>query len=110
MSKIEGAFWAFHRDNPHVYARLVVLARAWKERRGGAKLGMGMLFEVLRWDVAMRTTGEDFKLNNNVRSYYARLIMAREPDLDGVFEIRQLHDAEEPFGQEPSSSIVGHVA
>lgn len=93
---IERDFWAFHGANPHVYTRLVELARAWRQRRGERKLGIGMLFEVLRWQVAMQTTGDDFKLNNNYRSYYARLIMDRERDLAGVFETRQLHAAE-PF-------------
>lgn len=93
-STIEDDFWRFHRENPHVYVRLVELARTWRRRRGSRRLGIGMLFEVLRWEVAMRTTGEDFKLNNNYRSYYARLIMQREPDLAGVFDTRRLHAQE----------------
>lgn len=90
---IEEAFAAFHAANPHVYAELVALARE-ARGRGVARLGIGMLFEVLRWRVALRTGGDEFKLNNNYRSYYARLVMLREPDLDGVFETRQLHAAE----------------
>lgn len=88
---IEAAFWRFHEANPQVYTRLVELARAWKKRRGGKKLGIGMLFEVLRWEVAMRTAGDQFKLNNNYRSLYARLIMDREADLAGIFDTRRLH-------------------
>lgn len=95
-STIERDFAEFHRRNPHVYDRLVELARAWHERRPGQKLGMKMLFEVLRWEVAMKTVGEDFKLNNSYTSYYARLIMRQERDLDGLFETRQLH-APDPF-------------
>ena len=83
-------FRRFHEDNPHVYRRLVELARAWNERRGTA-VGIKMLFEVLRWEVAMSSTGDEFKLNNNYHSYYARLIMDREPDLDGIFQLRRLH-------------------
>lgn len=89
---LERAFWEFHRENPEVYTRLVTLARAWKERRPGQKLGMKMLFEVLRWEVAMKTTGDTFRLNNNLTSYYSRLIMQREPELSGLFETRRLHD------------------
>lgn len=87
---IEEAFWRFHQDNPQVYAELVMLARRWR-RRGRRKCGIGMLFEVLRWRSGMRTGGDDFRLNNNYRSYYARLIMLREPDLTGIFELRELH-------------------
>jgi hypothetical protein len=38
----------------------------------------------------MKTVGDDFKLNNNYHSRYARLIMEREPGLDGFFETRGL--------------------
>jgi len=92
---IEQAFLAFHQDNPHVYRELVALARQ-AHARGVRRIGMKMLFEVLRWNVALRTGGDDFKLNNNYTSYYARLIMLHEPDLDGIFETRQLHAREEP--------------
>jgi hypothetical protein len=93
---IERDFLEFHQANPLVYERLVQLAREWKRRRGNRKVGMKMLFEVLRWEVAMRTTGDDFRLNNNYTSYYARLIMEREPDLRGLFETRALHAPREP--------------
>lgn len=97
-STIERDFWRFHQANPFVYERLVQLAREWVQRRGKRKVGIGMLFEVLRWEVALRTSGEDFKLNNNYRALYARLIMARNPDLVGVFGTRRLH-REDPFDQ-----------
>jgi hypothetical protein len=90
---IEADFALFHEANPHVYDRLVRLARGWKRRRPGQHVGMKMLFEVLRWQVAMETSdpSSDFKLNNNYTALYARLIMDREPDLDGLFETRRLH-------------------
>lgn len=87
---IREAFLRFHAENPHVYAELVKLAiRA--HSRGVRKIGIGMLFEVLRWGHLMHTGGDDFKLNNNYRSYYARLILAHHPELDGIFELRRLH-------------------
>ena len=82
-------FWRFHLENPHVYDTLVSLARSWA-KTGREKCGIGMLYEVARWQIAMRTVGEPLKLNNNYRSRYARLIMQREPDLADIFEIRQL--------------------
>ena len=85
----EAAFQAFHAENPHVYRSLVELARAAKEK-GAAEIGIGMLWEVLRWRLFFETTDANFKLNNNHRSRYARLIMAQEPDLAGIFEVREL--------------------
>ena len=79
---IEQDFWRFHEENPHVYVRLVELARAWRQRRGAdSNCGIKMLFEVLRYERGMHTYGDAFKLNNNYHSYYARLIMLRERDL-----------------------------
>lgn len=88
-AELEQGFRDFHGANPHVYVRLVELARQLRER-GHRRVGMKMLFEVLRWEHALRTTGDDFRLNNNYTAYYARLVMEREPDLDGIFETREL--------------------
>jgi hypothetical protein len=54
-----------------------------------------MLYEVLRWQYFMTTTdpASDFKLNNNYRSRYARLIMVQEIELVDAFEIRELKAA-----------------
>lgn len=101
MAPYESDFWTFHADNPQVYTRLVSLARRLVER-GHSTIGIGMLFEVLRWHHAMTTNdaASDFKLNNNYRALYARLIMTREGDLDGVFRTRELQ-GDDPFGGPP---------
>lgn len=88
--RIREAFLRFHAENPLVYEELVKLARRGK-RAGVTRIGIKMLFEVLRWQHALDTAGDDFKLNNNYHSYYARLIMRKEPDLFGIFELRKLH-------------------
>lgn len=84
-------FENFHAANPHVYTALVALARRLKNR-GHQRIGMGMLFEVLRWQWMMGTDDphSEYRLNNNYRSRYARLIMQQEPDLADVFETRRL--------------------
>ena len=84
----ETAFDRFHSDNPRVYQVLVRLAREWVGRTGRHKLGIATLYERARWEIALATTDADFKLNNDWRSYYARLIMAQEPDLAGLFDLR----------------------
>ena len=91
-SRLERAFSEFHARNPLVYERLVKLARDLRAR-GHRKLGIGMLYEVVRWMELMETSDAEFKLNNNHRSRYARLIMSREPDLCDVFELRELTEA-----------------
>ena len=91
MSRAERRFREFHRDNPHVYEELVKLARQAKDA-GKKKVGIKMLFEVVRWYAFIDTTDKysDFKLNNNYHSRYARLIMAKEEDLVDIFDTRML--------------------
>src|SRR5262245_64441486 len=91
---IRRAFEKFHAENPQVYVELRTLAFRWK-RKNGRRCGMKMLFEVLRWHQGIKTKGDEFKLNNNYHALYARMLMENEPELDGLFEIRVLH--EPPF-------------
>lgn len=80
----------FHADNPHVYRELVTWARRRVRTTGATRLSINQAFEVLRDRVAMQTRSEDgFKLNNNYRALYSREIMVREPDLRGLFEVRE---------------------
>lgn len=88
-SPLDKRFWEFHKQNPHVYDELVKMTRQLKQR-GHRKVGMQMLFEVLRWNSMMRTVSNDYKLNNDFCSRYARIIMEREPDLEGIFETRRI--------------------
>ena len=89
-------FADFHVLNPSVYKAIVEIARVMKGR-GIHKMGIALIFERLRWLHFIDTKGaigEGFKLSNDFRSEYARLIMQQEPSLAGFFEIRELrrHD------------------
>jgi len=80
-------FAAFHAQNAHVYRALVRMARD-LHRKGVQRWGIANLVEKLRFDYAVMTDGDEFRLNNNYRAFYARLIMDQEPDLAGFFEVR----------------------
>lgn len=82
-------FREFDDANPKVYTALVDMTRQMHDR-GHKKIGMSMLYEVLRWRTMIKTTDPDFKLNNNYQSRYARKIMAEFPEFDGMFETREL--------------------
>ena len=89
---LEESFWKFHKKHPGVYEVLVRLARQWRERRGTkAKIGIGALYERARWEVAIQSlvTQDPPKLSNNHRAYYARLILAENPDLAGIFQLKR---------------------
>lgn len=89
---IADQFAAFHAANPGVYVALRRLALGLKGR-GFRRYGIGGLFEQLRWTYALQTGGDVYKLNNNYRSHYARLLMDENPTLAGFFETRRLQTA-----------------
>lgn len=93
QSRLDREFDGFHARHPEVYLELVRLGRTLLAR-GYTHLGIGMLWETLRYTSMLGASpGEDtYRLNNNHRSRYARLIMEREPGFAGVFETRALHD------------------
>lgn len=90
VDPMEVAFRRFHAENPHVYTILVGLCRDWVKKTGRDKLGIGMLWERMRWDIyTLHTSDPEYKLCNNHRAYYARLIMLRENDLRDIFNMRK---------------------
>lgn len=89
---IQARFESFHEHNPWVAD---VLERMTTDRlaAGKRKVGIGMLFEVLRWQAGFVTEGDDFRLNNNYRSRYVRLLIERHPEWAEAFETRELKAA-----------------
>jgi hypothetical protein len=86
----EQAFKQFVADNPRVYREFVRLARLAK-KAGATRVGAKAIVEVLRWNIAIKTNDPNFKINNSFVSHLARMAMAREADLEGLFETRRLH-------------------
>lgn len=83
---------AFDAANPAVYELLKQLALD-LVHRGHDRIGIGMLFEVVRWQHAMRTSDDSgYKVNNSYRAFYARKLMDQEAELQGVFETRTVHE------------------
>ncbi|AIA03435.1 hypothetical protein ACFCXR_15285 [Streptomyces noursei] len=91
---IQEAFERFHELNPWVLTALEKLTANYLQHAGGRRVGIGMLFEVLRWRYATDTRGDDeFRLNNNYRSRYVRLIIERHPEWEHAFEVRALRSS-----------------
>jgi hypothetical protein len=74
-SKLDRAFWEFHRANPQVYREL--------ERRA-------LALHAMRFSSLMETTGDPWKLNQSWRSRYARLLVEKRPELAGWITMREL--------------------
>lgn len=79
----------FHERNPQVYELLVRYARE-ARAAGHERVGIELLWNRMRWDFLVETSaGDDYKLNQNFKAWYARRIMEREPDLRDLFETRR---------------------
>ncbi|WP_424216977.1 hypothetical protein ACN20G_33325 (plasmid) [Streptomyces sp. BI20] len=89
---IQQRFEAFHELNPWILDRLEGMTADCLER-GMDRVGIGMLFEVLRWEYGRATTGDTWRLNNDYRSRYARLLLDRHPEWSPAFELRGLRTA-----------------
>jgi len=90
-SRLYKRFEKFHADNPSVYDNLVRLAREFRRKGSNhnRKMGIAMLYETLRWNYYMNVeTEEEYKLPNEFRAPYSRLVMDQEPDLQDAFTIR----------------------
>lgn len=82
-SKLDDDFLAFTMAHPEVVSAFVGLAREAMNR--GEKYGAKSLTEVLRW-----TRRDLTPINNSIVSRMARYVMARHPELDGFFDLREL--------------------
>lgn len=92
MFGIQQRFEEFHRENPHIYALVVKYCRQVMDA-GLKKYSVNAIFERIRWHLRVEVKSRDeFKLNNNYRSRYARLVMDQEPGLEGFFETRELKE------------------
>jgi hypothetical protein len=86
---LDQRFELFHAENPWVLRAYEKLASDWIAK-GGKRVGIKMLTEIIRWQYGRQTTGADFKINNNLTSRCARLILDRNPGWAGLFETRRL--------------------
>ncbi|MGW1801670.1 hypothetical protein ACWCQN_38580 [Streptomyces sp. NPDC001984] len=89
---IQERFEAFNALNPWVLRHLEQLT-ADCVTKGFRRVGIGMLFELLRWRYGQATQGDAFRLNNNFRSRYVRLLIERHTEWAHLFETRALRAA-----------------
>jgi hypothetical protein len=88
------AFQRFHERHPEVYAELKRRALAkrqalLKEGKEHVKGRIRRIWEDMRDEHRLNgDSGEQWKLNNNHTRFYSRLLMEREPELVGFFEVR----------------------
>lgn len=88
-SVIEWDFKRYHEANPQVYDRLEAAALAWADSNP-KRVGIARLAENLRYSKLEihEPPHAPFKINNNHRALYARLLIHRHSRLEKVIEVR----------------------
>lgn len=88
---LDERFTAYDEAHPEIYKAFKRLATDLL-LRGRQRYGAGAIFEVIRYERALQGGVEDdgFKLNNSMRSRFARKLVAEDPRFDGFFEFRTL--------------------
>jgi hypothetical protein len=84
-------FKAWHLENPHVYSKFKELAYEMK-KTGRSRYSAETIINVLRWHTDLTTTGSEFKISNDYRSMYARLLAYQDPDFERFFSFKGLDD------------------
>lgn len=85
--EMETKFQAYHKVNPQIY-ELFKRFTFEKINKGATHLGASAVAERIRWETGVSVEGDDFKINNNYRAYYARLFMKDYPEHEGFFRLR----------------------
>lgn len=105
MNEIDRKFLTYHEANPHVFEKIVNYS--FQLRTAGRKhYGIAAIIERIRWDYAVSTTTDDkgFKISNDFRSRYARLIEQKYPELKGFFRTKSL-DPTSMFAEEEQHEL-----
>lgn len=90
---IQDQFEAFHAANPHVFDLLVKYTQRLRDS-GRKHYSINAVFERIRWHLNVEIRGdEEFKLNNNYRSRYVRLLETEHPEFTGFYRTRELKAA-----------------
>jgi hypothetical protein len=81
------AFLRFHTENPKVWEAFVTFARE-ALAAGAKRIGARLIAERVRWEARIERRGA-YKLNDHYTPMYARMLVAKNPELGPVFEFRE---------------------
>lgn len=83
------AFLEYHRERPFIYKEFKRFAYEMLFQ-GRERYSAKTIMERIRWEVDLKNTREDFKINNTFTAMYARVLMARHPEFSKFFELREV--------------------
>ncbi|MFF0469345.1 hypothetical protein ACFYPX_18175 [Micromonospora zamorensis] len=81
-------FLDFHKANRHVYKLFEHRIRRY-QREGVRYIGADLVLAGIRCDYTVVTKSEPYKINNNHKSFYSRLLLHRNPALGSLLKMRR---------------------
>jgi hypothetical protein len=87
--KMCSKFYAYHEKNPRVATWFLQAAQALQQER--RHYAISALTERIRHDIRIgiiKTDTDGFRISNDVRACYVRLVVMRDPSLCGLFTLR----------------------
>lgn len=89
------AFQKFHKANPSVYDLFRQLTLYIIREKKKTRIAGKMLIEYLRWNMFVKPSTSEYKINNTFTSYYVRLFIREYPAYKDYFE-RRKSEADQP--------------
>jgi hypothetical protein len=81
------SFAEYHAANPHIYREFETRALALLAA-GATRIAVAKIREEIRADMAVRTLSAEYKLSNTFTPDYARMLVANNPALAKVIELK----------------------
>ncbi len=82
-------FLNWHKARPNVWQSFEQVALRGFREKGMKRWGAGGIAEVVRYELS-KPTGTDFVIDNCFRAYFARILVAKYPELAGKIKFRRV--------------------
>lgn len=80
-------FLEYHEKNPQIWEAFKTYTFK-AINRGHTRLSAEFIVNIIRWESKVSAMDEDFKINNNYKSYYSRFFTNLYPTYKNLFEVR----------------------
>lgn len=82
-------FYRYHKRNPQVAEWFLKAAQSLQQEEHRSRYAISAITERIRWDIrAGIIKTEGFRISNDIRACYARLVLMRDPNLCGLFALK----------------------
>jgi hypothetical protein len=78
---------AYHKKNPHLYDAFVILT-AKVYNKGYTHYSAEGIIHAIRWESYIKANDEKYKICNDVKAFYSRLLMHTKPKYKNFFKLR----------------------